>query len=140
MYLLEKGSTGVEVSVRPEATGFGAVYFASEMLKLKNDSFKGKTIAISGFGNVAWGCAIKINELGGKVVTLSGPDGYIYDKDGIKGEKIEYMLEMRSSNNDRVEDYAKKFGVPSMPAKNRGKPGVILRCRAQRRTNSMKMT
>lgn len=98
--------------IRPEATGFGAVYFASEMLKLKKDSFKGKTVSISGFGNVAWGCAIKINELGGKVVTLSGPDGYIHDKDGIKEEKIEYLLEMRSSNNDRVEDYSKKFGVP----------------------------
>ncbi len=98
--------------IRPEATGFGAVYFASEMLKLKKDTFKGKTVSISGFGNVAWGCAIKVNELGGKVVTLSGPDGYIYDKDGIKDEKIEYLLEMRSSNNDRVEDYSKKFGVP----------------------------
>ena len=98
--------------IRPEATGYGAVYFASEMLKLKNDSFKGKTVTLSGFGNVAWGCALKINELGGKVVTLSGPDGYIYDKDGIKGEKIEYMLEMRASNNDRVEDFAKKFNVP----------------------------
>jgi glutamate dehydrogenase (NADP+) len=98
--------------IRPEATGYGAVYFASEMLKLKNDSFKGKIVTLSGFGNVAWGCALKINELGGKVVTLSGPDGYIYDKDGIKGEKIEYMLEMRASNNDRVEDFAKKFKVP----------------------------
>jgi glutamate dehydrogenase (NADP+) len=98
--------------IRPEATGFGAVYFAQEMLKLKGEDFKDKIVTISGFGNVAWGAAIKINELGGKVVTLSGPDGYIYDKDGIKGEKIEYMLEMRSSNNDRVEDYAKKYDVP----------------------------
>ena len=98
--------------IRPEATGYGAVYFASEMLKLKNDSFKEKIVTVSGFGNVAWGCALKINELGGKVVTLSGPDGYIYDKDGIKGEKIEYMLDMRASNNDRVEDFAKKFNVP----------------------------
>jgi glutamate dehydrogenase (NADP+) len=98
--------------IRPEATGYGGVYFASEMLKLKNDSFKGKTVTLSGFGNVAWGCALKINELGGKVVTLSGPDGYIYDKDGIKGEKIEYMLDMRASNNDRVEDFSKKFNVP----------------------------
>jgi glutamate dehydrogenase (NADP+) len=98
--------------IRPEATGYGGVYFASEMLKMKNDSFKGKIVTLSGFGNVAWGCALNINELGGKVVTLSGPDGYIYDKDGITGEKIEYMLEMRASNNDRVEDYAKKFKVP----------------------------
>ncbi|MCJ7697186.1 MAG: NADP-specific glutamate dehydrogenase, partial [Thermoplasmata archaeon] len=98
--------------IRPEATGYGAVYFASEMLKLKSDSFKGKIVTVSGFGNVAWGCALKINELGGKVVTLSGPDGYIYDIDGIKGEKIEYMLEMRASHKDRVEDFAKKFNAP----------------------------
>jgi len=98
--------------IRPEATGFGAVYFVQEMLKIKGEDFKDKIVAISGFGNVAWGVATKINELGGKVVTLSGPDGYIYDKDGVKGEKIEYMLEMRSSNNDRVEDYAKKYDVP----------------------------
>ncbi len=98
--------------VRPEATGFGGTYFAAEMLKLKNDSFKGKIVTLSGFGNVAWGAALKITEMGGKVVTLSGPDGYIYDKDGISGEKIDYMLEMRASNNDRVEDYAKKFKVP----------------------------
>lgn len=103
--------------IRPEATGFGAVYFAQEMLKTKGEEFKGKIVTISGFGNVAWGSVIKINELGGKVVTLSGPDGYIYDKDGIKGEKIEYMLEMRASNNDRVEDYAKKYGVPFYPNK-----------------------
>ncbi|MEA3457952.1 MAG: Glu/Leu/Phe/Val dehydrogenase dimerization domain-containing protein, partial [Candidatus Thermoplasmatota archaeon] len=98
--------------IRPEATGFGAVYFAQEMLKIKGEDFKDKIVTISGFGNVAWGAAIKINELGGKVVTLSGPDGYIYDKDGVKGEKIEYMLEMRASNNDRVKDYAKKYDVP----------------------------
>ena len=98
--------------IRPEATGFGAVYFAQEMLKTEGEDFKDKIVTISGFGNVAWGAAIKINELGGKVVTLSGPDGYVYDKDGVKGEKIEYMLEMRASNNDRVEDYAKKYDVP----------------------------
>jgi len=91
--------------IRPEATGFGAVYFAEEMLKGKKDDFKGKTVALSGFGNVAWGAAIKLQELGAKVVTISGPDGYIYDEDGICGEKIEYLLDMRASNNDRVEDY-----------------------------------
>ncbi|GAH64140.1 unnamed protein product, partial [marine sediment metagenome] len=103
--------------IRPEATGFGAVYFAQEMLKNIGKDFKGKIVTISGFGNVAWGSAIKINELGGKVVTLSGPDGYIYDKHEVKGEKIDYMLEMRASNNDRVEDYAKKYGVPFYPNK-----------------------
>ncbi len=98
--------------IRPEATGFGAIYFVEEMLKTRGETLKGKIIAISGFGNVAWGVVKKANELGAKVVTLSGPDGYIYDEDGVKGEKIEYMLEMRASNNDRVEDYAKKYGVP----------------------------
>jgi len=95
--------------IRPEATGFGAVYFAEEMLKTKGMSFEGKKVALSGFGNVSWGAAQKINELGGKVVTLSGPDGYIYDEEGVSGEKIEYMLELRASNNDRVSDYADVF-------------------------------
>ena len=97
--------------IRPEATGFGGTYFAEEMLKLKKETFKGKKVALSGFGNVAWGAALKISELGGKVVTISGPDGYIYDSDGVSGEKIDYMLEMRASNRDRAEDYADKFGV-----------------------------
>ncbi|MBQ4156392.1 MAG: NADP-specific glutamate dehydrogenase, partial [Clostridia bacterium] len=99
--------------IRPEATGFGAVYYTDEMLKSFGDDIKGKTFAISGFGNVAWGTAIKVAELGGKVVTLSGPDGYIYDEDGINTpEKIEYMLEMRASCRNKVQDYADKFGVP----------------------------
>ena len=99
--------------IRPEATGFGAVYYVVEMLKHFGDSIEGKTFAVSGFGNVAWGTVKKINELGGKVVTLSGPDGYIYDKDGISTEeKINYLLEMRASCRNRVEDYADKFGVP----------------------------
>lgn len=97
--------------IRPEATGFGVTYFAEEMLKTKGMDFKGKKVALSGFGNVAWGAALKITELGGKVVTLSGPDGYIYDPDGIKGEKIDYMLEMRASGRDKVQDYADKFKV-----------------------------
>ncbi len=95
--------------IRPEATGFGVVYFADEMLKTKGKSFKGTRVALSGFGNVAWGAAQKINELGGKVVTLSGPDGYILDEDGVSGEKIDYLLELRASNNDRVIDYAERF-------------------------------
>ena len=99
--------------IRPEATGFGAVYYTVEMLKHFKDDIKGKTFAISGFGNVAWGAVKKINELGGKVVTISGPDGYIYDADGVATEeKINYMLEMRASCRNRVEDYADKFGVP----------------------------
>ena len=71
---------------------------------------EGQTISVSGFGNVAWGTIIKINELGGKVVTISGPDGYIYDPEGIKGNKVEYLLELRSTNNDIVEPYANEFG------------------------------
>jgi glutamate dehydrogenase (NADP+) len=95
--------------VRPEATGFGAVYFAKEMLATKGETFKGKVVAISGFGNVAWGAAIKATELGAKVVTISGPDGYIYDPDGISGEKIEYLLELRASNQDIVKPYSYEF-------------------------------
>lgn len=95
--------------IRPEATGFGVTYFAEEMLKTKGMDFNGKKVALSGFGNVAWGAALKITELGGKVVTLSGPDGFVYDPDGIKGEKIDYMLEMRASGRDKVQDYADKF-------------------------------
>jgi len=103
--------------IRPEATGFGCVYFAEEMLKTRNTTFDGKVVAVSGFGNVAWGAVQKVNELGGKVVTLSGPDGYIYDPDGVKGEKIDYMLKLRSSNKDAVEDYAKQFKVQFLRGK-----------------------
>lgn len=95
--------------IRPEATGFGNVYFAAEMLATKGESFEGKTVAISGFGNVAWGAAKKVNDLGGKVVTISGPDGYIYDPEGISGEKIEYMLELRATNEDIVKPYSYEF-------------------------------
>jgi len=95
--------------VRPEATGYGVVYFTEEMLKTKGETIKGKRVAISGFGNVAWGAVQKVNHLGGKVVTISGPDGYILDEEGISGEKINYMVELRASNNDRVKDYADKY-------------------------------
>ncbi len=98
--------------IRPEATGYGAVYYTVEMLNHFGDSIKGKTFAISGFGNVAWGTVQKVNELGGKVVTISGPDGYIYDPDGISTEeKVNFLLEMRASCRNRVQDYADKFGV-----------------------------
>ncbi len=99
--------------IRPEATGFGAVYYTDEMLKSFGDTIVGKTFAVSGFGNVAWGTVKKVNELGGKVVTISGPDGYVYDEEGVcTEEKINFMLEMRSSGRDKVKDYADKFGVP----------------------------
>jgi glutamate dehydrogenase (NADP+) len=95
--------------IRPEATGFGGVYFTKEMLGMQNETFKGKTVAISGFGNVAWGVALKATELGGKIITISGPDGYIYDPEGISGEKIDYMLELRASNQDIVAPFADEF-------------------------------
>ncbi|MEZ3589539.1 MAG: NADP-specific glutamate dehydrogenase [Muribaculaceae bacterium] len=95
--------------IRPEATGFGALYFVENMLAEMGDSIKGKTVAISGFGNVAWGAALKATELGAKVVTISGPDGYIYDPEGISGKKIDYMLELRASGNDIVAPYAEEF-------------------------------
>ncbi len=95
--------------IRPEATGFGAVYFVKEMLASKGESIDGKTFALSGFGNVSWGAVTKITQLGGKVLTISGPDGYIYDPDGISGEKIEYMLELRASNEDIVKPYSYEF-------------------------------
>lgn len=95
--------------LRPEATGYGACYFLKQMLADYGMEVKDKTIAISGFGNVAWGAAKKATELGAKVVTISGPDGYVYDPDGISGEKIEYMLELRASGNDIVAPYAEKY-------------------------------
>ncbi len=99
--------------IRPEATGFGAVYYVENMLASFGEEIKGKTFAVSGFGNVAWGTVKKVNELGGKVVTISGPDGYVYDADGVSTEeKVNFMLEMRASGRDKVQDYADKFGVP----------------------------
>ena len=102
--------------IRPEATGYGAIYYAENVLKHDGLDIVGKTIAASGFGNVAWGICKKAAQLGAKVVTLSGPDGYIYDPDGvITDEKINYLLEMRSSNRNRVQDYSDKFGVEFFP-------------------------
>ena len=95
--------------IRPEAPGYGGVYFAREALRRQGDDIKGKTIAISGFGMVAWGVAKKAAEMGAKVVTISGPDGYIYDPEGISGEKIDYMLELRASNEDIVKPFSYEF-------------------------------
>lgn len=103
--------------IRPEATGYGAVYFARHMLHRVGMDIEGLTAAVSGFGNVAWGAISKINELGGKVVTISGPDGYVYDPEGIKDEKLDFLLELRASNNDVVEPYAHEFGVGFFPGK-----------------------
>ena len=99
--------------IRPEATGFGAIYYVCEVLEHEKDTIAGKTIAISGFGNVAWGVATKAAQLGAKVITLAGPDGYIYDAEGVTTqEKLDYMLTMRNSGRNKVQDYADKFGVP----------------------------
>lgn len=107
--LTGKGMTYGGSLIRPEATGFGAIYFLVQMLADLGTELKGKTIAVSGFGNVAWGAAQKATEFGGKVVTISGPDGYIYDPEGLDSEKIDYLLELRATNNDIVEPYSMRF-------------------------------
>jgi glutamate dehydrogenase (NADP+) len=120
--------------IRPEATGYGVVYFTQEMLKTKGESMEGKTVAISGFGNVAWGAAQKATQLGAKVVTISGPDGFVYDEKGMDEEKIAYMLEMRASCRDMVKDYADKFSGVKFTASKRPwsvKCDIALPCATQ---------
>ena len=124
--------------IRPEATGFGGLYFVQEMLQSAGHELKGKTVALSGFGNVAWGAATKATQLGAKVVTISGPDGYIYDPDGISGEKIDYMLELRASGNDIVEAYADEFPTSNfIPGKRpwEVKVDIALPCATQNELN-----
>ncbi len=136
--LTGKGTNWGGSLIRPEATGFGGIYFAQEMLSLKNETFKDKTVAISGFGNVAWGAALKVTELGGKVVTISGPDGYVYDPEGISGGKIEYMLELRASNEDIVKPYSYAFeGVEFHEGKRpwERKVDIALPCAIQNELN-----
>ena len=108
--LTGKGANWGGSLIRPEATGFGGIYFANEMLRTRYETIVGKTGAISGLGNVAWGAALKASELGAKVVTISGPDGYVYDPEGISGKKVDYMLKLRASNQDIVKPYASEFG------------------------------
>lgn len=125
--------------IRPEATGFGGLYFVNEMLQTAGQDIKGKTVAISGFGNVAWGAATKASELGAKVVTISGPDGYIYDPDGIEGSKIDYMLELRASGNDIVAPYAEEFPSATFyPGKKpwEVKVDIALPCATQNELNA----
>ena len=124
--------------IRPEATGFGGLYFVTQMLATRGLSIEGKTVAVSGFGNVAWGAVIKATQLGAKVVTISGPDGYIYDPAGISGEKIDYMLELRNSGNDVVAPYADKFpGSQFFPGRKpwEQKVDVCLTCATQNELN-----
>ena len=125
--------------IRPEATGFGGLYFVNEMLETAGHKLSGKTVAISGFGNVAWGAATKASELGAKVITISGPDGYVYDPDGIEGSKIDYMLELRASGNDIVAPYADEFpGAIFYPGKKpwEVKADIALPCATQNELNA----
>ncbi|HRR62929.1 MAG TPA: Glu/Leu/Phe/Val dehydrogenase dimerization domain-containing protein, partial [Paludibacteraceae bacterium] len=123
--------------IRPEATGFGALYFVQQMLKTNGMDIQGKTIAVSGFGNVAWGVILKAAQMGAKVVTVSGPDGFIYDENGITGEKIDYLLELRASCNDIVSPYAEKFGVPFFPNRKpwEVKVDIAMPCATQNELN-----
>ncbi|HBG87187.1 MAG TPA: NADP-specific glutamate dehydrogenase [Marinilabiliaceae bacterium] len=123
--------------IRPEATGFGAIYFIREILALQNDSIKGKTVAVSGFGNVAWGTVSKASELGARVVTISGPDGYVYDPDGISGEKIDYMRLLRASNQDKVKPFAEKYGLAYFEKKKpwEQKVDIAIPCAIQNELN-----
>ena len=132
--LTGKGLTYGGSLIRPEATGFGVTYFCEEMLKHEGETFKGKTVAVSGFGNVAWGACIKVAQLGGKVITLSGPDGYILDTDGILGDKIDYLVEMLKENKGaRVKDYADKYNVPFFAGEKPWgvKADIIMPCAVQ---------
>ncbi len=124
--------------IRPEATGFGALYFVQNVLARKGETLEGKTVAISGFGNVAWGAALKANELGAKVVTISGPDGYVYDPDGISGDKINTMLELRATGEDIVEPYIEKHpNAKFFPGKKpwEQKVDIALPCATQNELN-----
>lgn len=126
--------------IRPEATGFGGLYFVNQMLREHGIDIKDKTVAISGFGNVAWGAALKAAELGAKVVTISGPDGYIYDPDGISGEKIDYMLELRNSGMDIVQPYVEEFpNAKFYPGKRpwEQKVDIALPCAIQNELNEI---
>ncbi len=125
--------------IRPEATGFGTVYFAKEMLATRGETLEGKTVAVSGFGNVSWGAVRKATELGAKVVTLSGPDGYIYDPEGISGKKIDYMLELRASNQDIVKPFSYEFeGIEFHEGKRpwERKVDIALPCAIQNELNA----
>jgi glutamate dehydrogenase (NADP+) len=119
--------------IRPEATGFGVTYFVREMLKRHGETLEGKRVALSGFGNVTWGTTRKITELGGKVITISGPDGYVLDEDGVIGEKIDYLVELRNSGKDVVAPYAEKFGAKFFPGERPWgvKADLIIPCATQ---------
>ena len=104
-----KGTANGGLAGRTEATGYGIVFFAREMLKHCGEELKGKKVAVSGFGNVSWGTVKKLNELGAKVITISGPDGYILDEDGVSGDKVDFLLELRNSGKNICSPYAEKY-------------------------------
>jgi len=136
--LTGKGLTYGGSLIRPEATGYGATYYAAEMFKHEGVDMKGLTFALSGFGNVTWGSALKITELGGKVITISGRDGYVYDPDGVStDEKIHYLTVMRASGRDVAIDYADKFGLPFHAGKKpwEVKADVVMPCATQNEIN-----
>lgn len=125
--------------IRPEATGFGAIYYANEVMKHFNDTLEGKTITISGYGNAAWGVCLKAKEMGAIVHTISGRDGYVYDKDGIStDEKIDYLLKIRGSNDIKLEDYAKTFGAEFHPGEKPWgvKADIVMPCATQNEVNA----
>lgn len=123
--------------IRPEATGYGNVYFAEEMLKNKGDSIKGKTILVSGSGNVAQFAVEKATELGGKVVTLSDSSGFIYDPDGITPEKLAYIMRLKNIKRGRISEYAKKYNVEYFDGKRpwRIPCDIALPCATQNEIN-----
>jgi glutamate dehydrogenase/leucine dehydrogenase len=130
--------------IRPEATGYGAVYFAEEMLKTRGEAIEGKAVVISGSGNVAQFATQKINQLGGKVVTLSDSSGTIYDPDGISGEKWEYMMELKNIRRGRIKEYAQEFGVQYFEGKRPWaipeKVDIALPCATQNELNEEEAT
>ncbi len=132
--LTGKGKSFGGSLIRPEATGYGVIYYINEVLAQKGDSIKGKTIVISGYGNVAWGTAKKVAELGGKVVTISGSDGYVYDPEGVTTkEKLDYLLEMRKSSDRKAKKYADKFGLQYFPGEKPWgvKADIVIPCATQ---------
>ena len=132
--LTGKGLTYGGSKVRLEAAGSGTVYFLARMLESKGDTLQGKTIAVSGFGNMSWGVCRKAAELGAKVVTLSGPDGCVYDPDGVASqEKLDFLLEMREDGKDKVSAYARRFGVEFFPGKKPWeiKTDIVIPCATQ---------
>lgn len=123
--------------IRPEATGYGVTYFVQEMLKDMNEDIVGKKVAVSGYGNVAWGACKKITELGGKVVTISGKAGYVYAPNGLTEEQIEYMLILRSNREVTLKDFANKFGLEFFEGKKpwERKVDIVIPCAIQNELN-----